>query len=136
VRAESLTKTKTANIDMGRSPSRPTSFANPGTADHAAPGQYDDRNYNFGTDAKGFTIGEKRETIITRTAGPGEYDHERSDSLTKTKTVNIDMGRSPSRPSTFAGPGYADHASPGQYDDRNYDFGSDAKSFTIGERRY
>ena len=103
-RAEILTKTKTANIDMGRSPSRPTSFAGPGTADHAAPGQYDDGK-RFNTDVKGFKIGEKREEAIQRGPGPGEYDHVRADSLTKTKTANIDMGRSPSRPTSFANPG-------------------------------
>ena len=51
---------------------------------------------------KGFKIAEKREQRIPKTAGPGEYDHERADALTKTKSPNINLGHSPSRPGTFA----------------------------------
>ena len=40
----------------------------------------------FNTGVKGFKIGEKREEVITRTAGPGEYNHEAADNLTKSKT--------------------------------------------------
>ena len=66
--------------------------------------------------------------------GPGAYDPERADSLTKSKMPNIDMGGSPSRPSSFAKGGDVNVA-PGQYDDRNYKFGNSAKGFTIGEKR-
>ena len=34
--------------------------------------------------------------------GPGAYDPERADSMTKSKTPNIDMGNSPARPASFA----------------------------------
>ena len=43
---------------MGQTPSRPASFARGGDVD-VAPGQYDDGR-EFGNDAKGFTIPEKR----------------------------------------------------------------------------
>ena len=48
--------------------------------------------------------------------GPGAYSPERSEALTKSKTVNIDMGKSPSRPTSFAKGGDVNVA-PGQYDD-------------------
>ena len=82
---------------MGRSPARPQSFAVAGHEHAAAPGQYDD-GVRFNTGVKSFTIGEKREQRIPVTAGPGEYQHEKAENLTKTKCANIDMGKSPSRP--------------------------------------
>ena len=45
---------------------------------NVGPGQYDDRNYDFGNKAKGFTIGEKRETRTVETMGPGSYDVDRA----------------------------------------------------------
>ena len=40
-------------------------------------------------------MGEKREVQMTETVGPGAYNHERADSLTKTTVVNIKMGNEP-----------------------------------------
>lgn len=101
-RADVLTKTKTSNVNMGSSPSRPTSFAKGGDY-NVAPGQYDDRNYQFGSNSKGFTIGEKRETRIQETMGPGSYSPERAETMTKSKTTTtINMASSPGRPGTFA----------------------------------
>ena len=48
--------------------------------------------------------------------GPGAYDPDRADSLTKSKMPNINMGGSPARPASFAKGGDVDVA-PGQYDD-------------------
>ena len=48
-------------------------------------------------------------------AGPGTYSLERAEAMTKTKTHNIDLGKSPARPSTFAKDGDVNVA-PGQYD--------------------
>jgi len=132
-RADNLTKTKSPNINLGSSPSRPQSFAKPNDVD-IAPGQYDDRSYEFGRSTKGFIIGEKRETRIEMTAGPGTYNADRADSLTKTKSPNINLGSSPSRPHSFGRGGDVDVA-PGQYEDRSYKFGNDTKGFTIGEKR-
>lgn len=134
-RAESLTKTKTTTtINMASSPPRPNTFARAADS-NVAPGQYDDRNYQFGSNSKGFTIGEKRETKIGGGVGPGTYDVDRAQTVTKTKTTTtINMASSPGRPSSFARKTDVDVA-PGQYDDRNYQFGSNSKGFTIGEKR-
>lgn len=91
-----MTKPKQAEVDFSRSPGRETSFGRPQDG-RAEPGTYDNM-YDWKTNSKGFTIGEKRETRIEQTVGPGEYDADRATNLTKTKTVNINMGSSPSRP--------------------------------------
>ena len=47
---------------------------------------------------KSFTIGEKRvERIIETTAGPGAYDVDRADNITRVRATNINMSASPSR---------------------------------------
>ena len=76
----SATKNKSPNINMGTSPSRPASFAtgDPGMG----PGQYDDKK-NIGSDTKGFRIGEIRPQRPKEGMGPGAYDPDRADSLTK-----------------------------------------------------
>ena len=61
-RAESLTRSKAPNINMGSSPARPGTFANTSQND-AAPGQYDD-GIRFDSNVKSFTIGERRETRV------------------------------------------------------------------------
>jgi len=130
-RADAMTKSKIVNFNMGSSPSRPMSFARGGDVD-VAPGQYDD-GQRFNSNAKSFKIGEKREERITKTLGPGEYDHEKADAMTKTKLVNVNMGSSPSRPVSFARGGDVNVA-PGQYDDGQR-WNSNSKSFRIGEKR-
>ncbi len=87
----------------------------------------------FNSNVKSFTIGEKRAERVTETMGPGSYSPERADMITKTKMANINMGSSPSRPVSFAKQGDYSVA-PGQYDDGKK-FGSDTKSFRIGEKR-
>ena len=64
--------------------------------------------------------------------GPGAYDYERADQITRSKVVNIDLGSSPSRASLVQ-KNQMDVA-PGQYDDGRM-FGHDTKSFTIGQKR-
>eukprot|EP00353_Schmidingerella_taraikaensis_P000920 CAMPEP_0185596456 /NCGR_PEP_ID=MMETSP0434-20130131/80769_1 /TAXON_ID=626734 ORGANISM="Favella taraikaensis, Strain Fe Narragansett Bay" /NCGR_SAMPLE_ID=MMETSP0434 /ASSEMBLY_ACC=CAM_ASM_000379 /LENGTH=546 /DNA_ID=CAMNT_0028224967 /DNA_START=7 /DNA_END=1644 /DNA_ORIENTATION=+ len=130
-RAEGITKTKMPNINMGSSPARPQSFAKGGDID-VAPGQYDD-GLRFNSGVKGFKIGEKRETRIEMTAGPGTYEPARAESITKTRSTNINMGSSPARPQSFAKGGDLDVA-PGQYDD-GLRFNSGVKGFKIGEKR-
>ena len=65
--------------------------------------------------------------------GPGAYDPERAESLTKPKMPNINMGTSPSRPASFAKGGDYEVA-PGQYDHEK-PFGADVKAHRIGEKR-
>ena len=97
--ADNLTKTRTPNINIGSSPSRPHSLAVTGSG--ADPGQYDD-GIRFNSGVKGFKIEGKKEERIPVTAGPGEYNHEAADNLTKNRTPNINLGTSPSRPGTVA----------------------------------
>ena len=65
--------------------------------------------------------------------GPGTYDPDRADGVTKPRAANINMGSSPSRGSMIR----KDYANigPGQYDDGK-SFGKETKTFTIGEKRY
>ena len=46
---------------------------------------------------KGFKIAEKREHRTIETMGPGAYDPDKADGMTKPKMPNINMGSSPSR---------------------------------------
>ena len=126
-RADTVTKTKMVNINMGTSPSR-ASFIKKEV--EIGPGQYDDGK-NFGTDTKSFTIGEKRQIRAVETMGPGAYSPERADTLIKTKMANVNMGSSPARAQTRI----ESHGGPGQYDDRNYEISKSSKSFIIGEKR-
>ena len=82
---------------------------------NVAPGQYDD-GMRFNSNVKSFKIGEKRLEKPREGMGPGAYEPELAENLTKTRTVNIDMGKSPSRPTSFAKGGDVNVA-PGQYDD-------------------
>jgi len=52
----------------------------------------------FGQDMGPQTIGIRRDQEIERTAGPGYYEHERADSLTKIQSRRIDFNQSPERP--------------------------------------
>ena len=112
--ADGHTKPKMPNVNMGSSPSRPASFAKK-TDVNVAPGQYDD-GVRFNTGVKGFKIAEKREPRTIETMGPGAYDPDAADNLTKPKMPNVTMGNTPSRPKSFARGGDVDVA-PGQYDD-------------------
>ena len=98
-RADRLTKTKVSTtVNMGASPDR-GSFMNRKVDDNLGPGQYDDRNYEFGSSSKGFIIGEKREQRTAESMGPGAYNPDRADGMTKTKvtsTVNMSSS-SPAR---------------------------------------
>ena len=129
-RADALTKTKMANVNMGTSPSRATNVRKD---DNVGPGQYDDRNYEMSQSSKGFIIGEKRAERVVETMGPGSYSPERAELVTKTRTATIDMGSSPSRGAFIKRDGV--DVAPGQYDDRRYEMSKSSKGFIIGEKR-
>ena len=76
---------------------------------NVAPGQYDD-GQRFNSNVKSFKIGEKRQEKPREGMGPGAYEPERSEALTKPKIANIDMGGTPARPSSFAKGGDVDVA--------------------------
>ena len=81
---------------MSSSPPRPGTFA---VGDPSmGPGQYGPGDPNFANDVNGFTIGLKRPQTQDDTPGPGYYDPELADTITKPKTPLVDMGSSPSRP--------------------------------------
>ena len=65
--------------------------------------------------------------------GPGAYDPDKADGMTKPKMPNINMGSTPARPASFAKSGDVDVA-PGQYDD-GITFNSGVKGFKIAEKR-
>ena len=64
--------------------------------------------------------------------GPGTYDADRADGVTRSKMPNINMGSSPARGSFIKRDDT--NIGPGQYDDGK-DFGKETKSFRIGEKR-
>ena len=90
-----MTKTKVVSVNISSSPARPASFAKKGDV-NVAPGQYDD-GIRFNSNVKSFKIGEKRPEREVETMGPGTYDPDRADGVTKPKMPNINMGSSPSR---------------------------------------
>ena len=69
-KADHLTMTTVKGIRMDSSPGRDATLglANSNTA---GPGQYDDRSYDIANNMKSFTIGERRETKVIETLGPG-----------------------------------------------------------------
>ena len=62
------------------------------------PGQYDD-GIRFNSNVKSFTIGEKRAEKVVESMGPGTYNPDVADGVTKPKVPNVNMGSSPSRAS-------------------------------------
>ena len=130
-RAETITKTRTATVNMGSSPARASIVKT--TSIDVAPGQYDDRSYEMSKSTKTFTIGEKRAEIVKETMGPGAYSPDRAETITKTRTATVNMGSSPARASIVKTTGI--DIAPGQYDDRSYEIAKSSKNFTIGEKR-
>ena len=96
----------------------------------AGPGQYDD-GVRFNSGSKSFRIGEKRAEIVKESMGPGAYEPERAEKITKTKVSNVTMGNSPSRATIVR---KSIDIGPGQYNEQKM-FGSETKTFKIGEKR-
>ena len=130
-RADGITRVRAANVNMGTSPSRADLAAKVSKTTEVGPGQYDYEK-RFGEETKSFRIGERREEKVVETVGPGLYDIERGDAITRVKAANITMGASPSRGAYI--PKGNDNTAPGQYDDGRT-FGHDTKTWTIGEKR-
>lgn len=76
---------------------RPATLAPNSQIGGVAPGQYR-QSRNFGEDTKSFTIGTNRESKIARTAGPGQYNVDRAEKLTRPSRTGGKMDKSPSRP--------------------------------------
>ena len=88
-----MTKQKTPAINLGSSPARPARK----TDINVAPGQYDD-GIRFNSAVKPFKIGQKRERAVQDTIGPGQYNPEIADIITKNKAPNVNLGSTPARP--------------------------------------
>ena len=97
-RADAVTKTKTVNIHMGSSPARTEIVSKTSTT--VGPGAYTYEK-RFGEETKSFRIGERREERIVETMGPGLYDIEKGEAITRVRSTNINMGTSPTRRDGF-----------------------------------
>ena len=91
------------------------------------PGHYEENNtlvYNM----HGWTIGEKREEQVQVTLGPGQYQHEEGDGLTKNRApmALISPAKDPSPIQATIGPG--------AYEEYN-NIVNNMRSWTIGEKR-
>ena len=91
-RADSITRTKVTNINMGTS-DLGTRLEQKTDSVNLGPGHYES-DLKFAKDTKTFTIGEKREFKVTESVGPGQYEIERAEVLTKSKAPKITMGSS------------------------------------------
>ena len=131
--ADRLTKQKIPNVHLGQAQARPASFAKSGDV-NVAPGQYDHEK-RFGDDTKSFKIGEKRDSRISETVGPGSYYPDRGDKYTRSKSPEVRLGSSQARPTTFAKHDNEMDVAPGQYDDYSRNMGNNGRGFTIGEKR-
>ena len=97
-RADGVTMTKMVNIHMGSSPARTEIVSKTSTS--VGPGAYTYEK-RFGEETKTFRIGERREEKVVETMGPGLYDVERGDAITRVRSTNINMGTSPTRRDGF-----------------------------------
>ena len=78
------------------------------------------------------TIGVKFDKQILTTPGPGEYQHERADSLTKSTKRANNFSDSPARSS----PKLDANGGPGAYELNHLNFGSNLGPKTIGSKQY
>ena len=132
-KADDLTRSKSPTTKMSKASSRPKSFANP-SQENIGPGAYSDGK-KFGEGIKTFKIGQKREEKIGGGVGPGQYNPDKAEAVTKPNAPKITFAnRSPNRPENFANAGQVGTAGPGAYDSP-MKFGYDVKSFKIGEKR-
>ena len=92
---------------------------------------YDDGK-DFLSDVKGFKIGELRPQKLNDNVGPGHYNPERAESVTKPVNPSYKISNSPSRPESFAIAGQVGTAGSSVTYPK---FGNDTKTFTIGEKR-
>ena len=131
-RSTSLIKCRSQAAIINKGKARPDTFASKEHVDSAAPGQYSVHK-EFGKDnVKSFKIGTRSPVKYESTAGPGQYDVDRSVSVTKQRVQSGAFSKTQARPKTFAIE--TSSAAVGQYDD-GIRFNSNVKSFRIGEKR-
>ena len=99
----------------------------------SAPGSYDIKGMSFGESTKTMTIGVKRETRVERSPGPGQYDADRSDSLTKSRAPQaIDFDKTTGRLDMSPG---RNESSPETDVERFYQYPKEKPIFSIGQKR-
>jgi hypothetical protein len=76
------------------------------------PGEYES-DHKFGENPKNFTLGIRRHVNIPVTAGPGEYNHENADLLTKIRNPAWQWSNNQGRLEAC----YDKEGGPGTYDD-------------------
>lgn len=67
----------------------------------------------FGYDAKSFVYSDLKDSLQAVTAGPGEYNHERADSLTKPSSRKVEImpyTKTMLQITDVPGPGYYNYA--------------------------
>lgn len=128
-----MTKHHAPIATYSKAASRPNTFASINHDVTGGPGQYDSPK-KFGEEIPGFTIGRKRNGKYSDTPGPGTYEPERAETVTKASPKKSVFEKSPSRPKNFAPRGHDVTSGPGQYTD-NKKFGDDTKVFSFGARR-
>ena len=102
--------------------------------DTSAPGSYDLKGMSFGENAKGFTIGVKREKDIEHSPGPGDYEKNRSDSVTKSCNPNqADFSKTTGRGDSVS----PARESSGDFgpQERFYQYPKEVPNFSIGVKR-
>ena len=90
-KADAITRVKTTNVTIDKSARKANLTTDKDST--IGPGQYEEIK-KFGEDTTSFRIGEKRTEIIRESSvGPGAYDLERADKVTRTRTDGTaDMG--------------------------------------------
>lgn len=84
----------------------------------------------FGDGVKTFTIGTKRKERVENSPGPGEYDHERSVSATKTRVPSVDFTKTGERFSPMKASDSPD------YDiERFYNYPKEIPNYSLGQKR-
>ena len=80
-----------------------------------APGQYEVQE-GFGKKDKGFTMSSRIERKVEETtAGPGEYELDRANSATRTRTTTFQFSNAEARPANFA-TSTSEQVGPGHYE--------------------
>jgi hypothetical protein len=81
---------------------------------------------------KGFKIGERRQSRLVESQGPGKYNTDVAEALTKYRSPTIRLNSGVKRPASYAKKDKGYTAEAGAYENREK-FGLNAKTFTISK---
>jgi len=123
--AETLTRSKSAAWNWkNRSPRKQSAIDR-----ETGPGTYEEKR-NFGHNAKGVSIGQRRETKNELAPGPGHYSPERAVKTVKSTSPMKDFGRATGRKSQVIDR----YGGPGQYENSKTNLVNNLKPMTIGKK--